>query len=442
MVLRWEVTPPWIGITLLISLLVRSSAAYTQPMCDSSLLISTQLSTQPVCAIGDDSFMGFNDVNVDHTASDAEEICARTNLLETIQDQLDPLQPAVPDSAPADNSAPEANVTLLPPSDNETDLPHPIRSLESETNTTETTVMEEIPRAVPSTPLELLSFNEWREKYVAEPESSNKNGNGRKGAGLGKKVDERGNVSGTRDDLVRNSTSQQHGNEKETEAGLVLVGGTGSETESPSSDDAESRPSQEASPIQPLANVGSGDPLLDPLIKLKDRSNYALFDCSAQVHRSSSQSKGASSILSEKKDRYMLTPCQADKFVEVELCDEIRIDTIVLANFEFFSSMFKHFSIKVSMHYPGRLDEWHDLGTFRARNIRGVQVSFVLCVVLLESSSFVFYPTLGLPSYSSRRMVSIYANRLPFSLWIRVLLSSLAFASLWSDTARGLSIGR
>jgi hypothetical protein len=134
--------------------------------------------------------------------------------------------------------------------------------------------------------------------------------------------------------------------------------------------------SNSLSPIQPLPNVGTGDDN-DPLIPLKDRSNYAAFECAAMVHRSSRKTKGASAILVEKKDRYMLTPCSADpKFVEVELCDEIQIDTIVLANFEFFSSMFKHFKASCSVNYPGNAEDWHDLGTFRARNVRGVQVSF------------------------------------------------------------------
>ncbi|KPV72500.1 uncharacterized protein RHOBADRAFT_50230 [Rhodotorula graminis WP1] len=71
----------------------------------------------------------------------------------------------------------------------------------------------------------------------------------------------------------------------------------------------------------------------------------------------------------------MLTPCSATpKFVDVELCDEVQIDALVLANFEFFSSTFKHFKASCSVDYPGKPDDWHDLGTFRARNVRGVQV--------------------------------------------------------------------
>ncbi|KAL8292412.1 hypothetical protein RQP46_001024 [Phenoliferia psychrophenolica] len=147
---------------------------------------------------------------------------------------------------------------------------------------------------------------------------------------------------------------------------------TDSRMQDPSTPHPDSEES--TSPIQPLPDVGTGL-ATDPLLALKDRYNYALFGCAATVHRSSPQTKGATSILVEKKDQYMLTPCSVErKFVELELCDAVRIDTVVLANFEFFSSMFKKFRITASKNYPGRQDEWIDLGTFRARNIRGVQV--------------------------------------------------------------------
>lgn len=130
--------------------------------------------------------------------------------------------------------------------------------------------------------------------------------------------------------------------------------------------------------LQPIPHAGTGDPLLDPLIPLRDRTNYASFDCSATLIRASKLTKSASAILSSKKDRYMLTPCaEKEKFVIVELCDEIQIDTIVLANLEFFSSMFKMFRVSGGTAYPDSSGTWHDIGTFRAGNARGMQVSRV-----------------------------------------------------------------
>lgn len=129
--------------------------------------------------------------------------------------------------------------------------------------------------------------------------------------------------------------------------------------------------------IHPQPHAGSSLPE-DPLTPLKSRTNYASNDCAAVVLQASKSSKHSSTILNYAKDRYMLTPCNAaSKFVVVELCEEIDIDTVVLANWEFFSSMFKLFRASVSEVYPGREEDWRELGTFRAGNLRGSQVRFV-----------------------------------------------------------------
>ena len=56
-------------------------------------------------------------------------------------------------------------------------------------------------------------------------------------------------------------------------------------------------------------------------------------------------------------------------------------DTILLANFEFFSGVFKDISISAAQTYDA--DRWQSLGTFRAKNIRTVQV----CIVVQRARS-------------------------------------------------------
>lgn len=110
----------------------------------------------------------------------------------------------------------------------------------------------------------------------------------------------------------------------------------------------------------------------------KERFNYASFDCAATVLKTNKESKGSTSVLVENKDSYMLNKCSADnKFFIVELCQDILVDTVVLANFEFFSSMFRTFRVSVSDRYPVKLDKWRELGTFEARNSREVQAFLV-----------------------------------------------------------------
>lgn len=81
----------------------------------------------------------------------------------------------------------------------------------------------------------------------------------------------------------------------------------------------------------------------------------------------------------------MLTPCNVrDKFVVVELCEEIAIDAVVLANWEFFSSMFKLVRARVSEVFPGVDADWRELGTFRAGNVRGPQVRLSELLAIAE----------------------------------------------------------
>jgi len=74
----------------------------------------------------------------------------------------------------------------------------------------------------------------------------------------------------------------------------------------------------------------------------------------------------------------MLSPCQTtskeSQFVIVELCEDIRIDTIQLANFEFFSGVFKDLRVSVAHAYTSDGKGWVVVGDYTAKNVRTVQV--------------------------------------------------------------------
>ncbi|KAG8815532.1 hypothetical protein FRC17_000674 [Serendipita sp. 399] len=141
-----------------------------------------------------------------------------------------------------------------------------------------------------------------------------------------------------------------------------------------SNEDRDGQPPQiivESHPVESHPN-----PTPRSHIPLIDRFNYASNECNARIQSSHKSAKSASSILSRKKDRYMLSPCHSNRekhFVVVELCEDIRIDTVQLANFEFFSGVFK--DIRVSAAHTNTNDEkaWSIVGEYTAKNIRGVQ---------------------------------------------------------------------
>jgi hypothetical protein len=50
---------------------------------------------------------------------------------------------------------------------------------------------------------------------------------------------------------------------------------------------------------------------------------------------------------------------------------------VVLANYEFFSSMIRTFRVSVSDRYPVKIEKWKDVGTFEARNSRDIQAFLI-----------------------------------------------------------------
>jgi hypothetical protein len=182
---------------------------------------------------------------------------------------------------------------------------------------------------------EFLSFEEWKEKMAQRAEVA-------KDAGVAE----------------HNATNEGH---KERETTNALNDSV--HDQSPSSSDTAAL----AVPSAPLPRSH---------IPLIDRFNYASSECNARIQAVHKSGKSAVSILTRTKDKYMLSPCQTSepKFVVVELCEDIRIDTVQLANFEFFSGVFKDIRVSVAHAYTDDGQGWVLLGEYRAKNIRGVQV--------------------------------------------------------------------
>jgi hypothetical protein len=108
---------------------------------------------------------------------------------------------------------------------------------------------------------------------------------------------------------------------------------------------------------------------------LDGRYNYASFDCAARILSTNPGAKSATSILHSNHDTYLRNLCSSpDQYVVLELCEDIRIDTVVLGNYEFFAGTVKEFEVWVSKRYPPvREEEWMLLGRWHARNTRQPQ---------------------------------------------------------------------
>ena len=152
--------------------------------------------------------------------------------------------------------------------------------------------------------------------------------------------------------------------------------------------DREERPPLERTPaqtkneslyIQPLRSADSET----VMSLLKERFNYASTDCAASVLASPKGSSFVSSILNSNKDQYMLVPCSAinlkdARAIVIELCQDIQINHIILANLEYFSSTIRKFKLYVNNRYPGDPKHpWQWIGSFETLNLRELQASII-----------------------------------------------------------------
>lgn len=218
-----------------------------------------------------------------------------------------------------------------------------------------------------------LSFEEWKKQNLAKAGQSVENIGGRAGAAHVEPRRRPGNINNALDSL---------GEDIELEIDFSGFGRSGKPTYNIPSHSSEHHGSAPPGSVEGTKSEGSASVShtrnKDAGKTCKERFNYASFDCAATVLKTNKESKGSTSILVENKDSYMLNQCSADnKFFIVELCEDILVDTIVLANFEFFSSIFRRFRVSVSDRYPVKIDKWREIGTFEARNSREVQAFLV-----------------------------------------------------------------
>lgn len=214
-----------------------------------------------------------------------------------------------------------------------------------------------------------LSFEEWKKQNLAKagqsPEHvgqqrSSGNKQGRQRPGINNALD----VLGEDTEIELDFSGFGGGSRSEE-------GGEGQKRTNEANPSASGRARTEISLDQVVRSKDAGK-------TCKERTNYASFDCAATVLKTNPECKSASSVLIENKDSYMLNPCGvSNKFLIVELCNDILIDTVVLANYEFFSSIFRTFRVSVSDRYPVKPDRWKELGVFEARNSRGVQAFLI-----------------------------------------------------------------
>lgn len=261
-----------------------------------------------------------------------------------------------------------------------------------------------------------LSFEDWKKQNLAKiGQSADNVGGKRQGSDIGqeRRVQARP-INNALDSLGDDAEIELNFDGFGSESAQPTPWESGSPNENAN---VEGEPSADDDSADGVSAVGRRK---DAGTTCKERFNYASFDCAATVLKTNPECSGSSSILIENKDSYMLNECRAkDKFLILELCDDILVDTIVLANYEFFSSIFRTFRVSVSDRYPVKADKWKELGIFEAKNTRAVQAFAVenpliwaryLKIEFLTHYGSEFYCPLSLVRVHGTTMLEEYKN--------------------------------
>ena len=226
-----------------------------------------------------------------------------------------------------------------------------------------------------------LSFEEWKKQTLDK--AGQGSDIGKKKAGEGKKRDSEG--------IQNHLDSLGDEGEIDLDFGAFRSGGKGEETQQ-TAENTQAEGEGDSQDVEKRTKDQYRSP--DAGKTCKERFSYASFDAGATVLKTHPGAKNAKSVLIENKDSYMLSECSAEnKFIIIELSvcasllsfifvltqlqEDIWIDTLVLANYEFFSSMIRTFRVSVSDRYPVKMEKWKDLGTYEARNSREIQAFLI-----------------------------------------------------------------
>lgn len=261
-----------------------------------------------------------------------------------------------------------------------------------------------------------LSFEDWKKQNLAKiGQSADNVGGKRQGSDIGQERRAQARPI--------NNALDSLGDDAEIELNFDGFGSESSQPtpwESGSSNENANAEGESSADSDSADNVSAVGRRKDAGTTCKERFNYASFDCAATVLKTNPECSGSSSVLIENKDSYMLNECRAkDKFLILELCDDILVDTIVLANYEFFSSIFHTFRVSVSDRYPVKADKWKELGIFEAKNTRAIQAFAVenpliwaryLKIEFLTHYGSEFYCPLSLVRVHGTTMLEEYKN--------------------------------
>jgi len=142
----------------------------------------------------------------------------------------------------------------------------------------------------------------------------------------------------------------------------------------------------------------------------QDGFNFASVDAGARVLAANKGSTGAKNILHEDKDKYMLSPCKYNRWVVIELSEEILLKRVEVANFEYFSSFPEHLVLLGSQRFP--TDKWILLQVAPFNQTRDIQYFELRDDAFIRYLKILFIGVQGREYFCTVSLVRVFGKRL------------------------------
>ena len=136
--------------------------------------------------------------------------------------------------------------------------------------------------------------------------------------------------------------------------------------------------------------------------------NFASVSAGAVVLEKCKASKGYGNLLSDDKDKYGIAPCSEKKWLIIGLSEDVLVRTIVMENYEKYSSLLHEFQVLGSTSYPS--SSWHDFGVYAAEAKLGAQEFNLTTPAWARYLKFRFLSQHGSEFYCTLSQIKVYGS--------------------------------
>ena len=159
--------------------------------------------------------------------------------------------------------------------------------------------------------------------------------------------------------------------------------------------------------------------------------NFASLAAGAVVLEKPKSSKGYSNLLNDDRDKYGISPCKDKKWLVIGLSEDILVRTVVMENYEKYSSLLHEFQVLGSTSYPA--SEWYDFGNYTAEARLGAQYFHLEHPAWARYLKFKFLTMHGSEFYCTLSQIKVFGSTVLETFKREVEISELEMLNMRSS---------